>query len=116
MMNEVRHQQGFTLIELITVIVIIGILSSVAVPKFIDLSSMAEAAACKANQSAIRSAATIAYVQNAAAGSAAFPSWSDFTTTPSNYFANGTMPTCPSGGTYSYVQATGSISCDVVGH
>lgn len=40
-----KGSQGFTLIELVIVIAIIGILSAVAIPKFINLSSNAQTAA-----------------------------------------------------------------------
>lgn len=56
-----NKQSGFTLIELVVVIVILGILAATAVPKFIDLSGEANAAAVKGVAGAISSASAINY-------------------------------------------------------
>ena len=56
-----NKQSGFTLIELVMVIVILGILAATALPKFADLSGQAEQAAADGVFGAANSAVVINY-------------------------------------------------------
>jgi MSHA pilin protein MshA len=56
-----NQQTGFTLIELIMVIVILGILAAFALPKFADLSGDAKAATINGATGSLRSASAIAH-------------------------------------------------------
>ncbi len=60
----VRNQKGFTIIELVVVIVILGILAAVAFPKFQDLSGDAKQAVVNGAKAALVSAAVISYAKN----------------------------------------------------
>jgi len=54
-------QRGFTLIELVVVIVILGILAAFAVPRFMGLETQARVAAVKSMGGTLRSAAAMAH-------------------------------------------------------
>jgi MSHA pilin protein MshA len=58
-----KQQKGFTLIELVMVIVILGILAAVAFPKFADLSTDARKATLAGALGSIKSAAAIVHAK-----------------------------------------------------
>jgi MSHA pilin protein MshA len=67
---NMKNQQGFTLIELIVVIVILGILAATAMPRFINMQTEARVAAVNGMAGGIRSAVAVVQSKYILTGSA----------------------------------------------
>ena len=101
-----KKQAGFTLIELVMVIVILGILAAVALPKFVDLSNEAKTAKAQGFAGAIASSAAINYAANKANSA---NTYTQLAACDGNYLQTG-LDTC----TTSLATTTGvcTVTCD----
>ncbi|MHC4101607.1 MAG: pilin [Planctomycetota bacterium] len=79
MRRQSRPWAGFTLIELMAVVLILAILSAVALPKFFDYRGEAQLSACKGTLGGVRAGIASFYANQAISGTAAFPTLTELT-------------------------------------
>ena len=74
MFARTKNKSGFTLIELVIIIVVLGILAAVAIPRYMDITAQARLSACKGALGGLRSGVSIFYANQAVTtGTATWP-------------------------------------------
>jgi prepilin-type N-terminal cleavage/methylation domain-containing protein len=112
MQKKNSPKQGFTLVEIMIVVAIIGLLAAIAVPNFVKARTTSQANACINNLVKINGAKEQWALENKQVTGA--------TPVDSNLFGSSlyisTKPTCPANGTYTLNAVGTAPTCTVSGH
>ena len=102
-----HFRRGHSLFELLAVVTILAIVATALVARFANYSSDAHETACYVNQGEIEVQAQLWYRNQANWPAANLSGFGSNT----NYFPDGQLPPCPTGGTYSFNSLTGEVTC-----
>lgn len=105
--KQLKSKKGFTLVELMVVVVIIGILVAIAIPVYNSAQTNAQLKACQATQRIIEGAAQQFVASNGTLVDCA--NGAAIKTLLTNYLLS--EPKCPTSGTYTFTAATGLVAC-----
>lgn len=93
-MMRIRNRKGFTLVEIMIVVAIIGLLAAIAIPNFVKARATAQKNACIANLKQIQGSKQVWAIDDNKTG-ADTPAWNNLVP---DYIKK--QPGCPAGGTY----------------
>ena len=97
MQSKTSRQQGFTLVEIMIVVAIIGLLAAIAIPNFVKARTTAQKNACIANLKQIDGAKEQWALENKLTSGAP-----NVDNGINSYLKNSQGPGCPAGGSYGY--------------
>ena len=108
MLKFKKNQKGFTLIEVLLVIVILGVLAAIAIPRFLTTEAQAKINACNTQISQLRT-----QIEKWHFDKNAYPADLATLIADGNYFPNGASVNCPvtPATAYTYVALTGTLVC-----
>ena len=112
MKNRTSRKSGFTLVEIMIVVAIIGLLAAIAIPNFVKARTTAQKNACINNLRQIDGAKEQWALENKQSQGAS-PAWTDLV--GSTLYIK-VVPTCPAVGTYTIGNMSTKPVCDVTDH